>query len=57
MSASNIQTPVDDRTAKPQGKRPAWAEFALQEALRVPDEDLPADLAQRHDEYALDDRK
>jgi len=57
MSASNIQTPVDDRTAKPRGKRPAWAEFALQEALRVPDEDLPADLAQRHDEYALDDRK
>ena len=38
--------------AKPIGKRPAWAEFALQEALRVTEEDSPSDLAARHDDYA-----
>ena len=35
------------------GNRPAWAEFALQEALRVTNEDIPSDLAERHDDYAL----
>jgi len=37
------------------GERPAWVEFALQEALLVKDDDVPADLAERHDEYALRD--
>lgn len=35
------------------GNRPAWVEFALQEALRVTDDDVPSDLAERHDDYAL----
>lgn len=38
---------------KKAGERPPWAEFALQEALLVKDDDVPADLAERHDEYAL----
>lgn len=40
---------------KKAGERPAWAEFALQEVLLVKDEDVPTDLAERHDEYALRD--
>jgi hypothetical protein len=37
------------------GRRPAWVEFALQEALLVKDDDVPADLAARHDECAVRD--
>ena len=62
MSVLNPQLPVSEPTQpgrmpfdgeKAAGKRPAWVEFALQEALRVTDDEGPADLAQRHDECAL----
>src|ERR1035438_7304345 len=60
MSVANPQSPVGEpartrRSPFPEqatgGHRPAWAEFAIQEALRVTDEDVPADLAERHDDY------
>jgi hypothetical protein len=65
MSVLNPQPPLGD-PARPHRvpfantktflDRPAWAEFALQESLRVTDEDVPADLAERHDDYALGSR-
>jgi hypothetical protein len=65
MSTLNPHPPVGQRAPpkrlpaageKKAGERPAWAEFALQEALLVKDDDVPADLAERPDEYALGDK-
>jgi hypothetical protein len=62
MSALNPQPPVVEPTQpgrlpigqqKDAAQLPAWVEFALQEALRATGDDVPTDLAQRHDEYAL----
>jgi ActR/RegA family two-component response regulator len=39
------------------GKPPAWVEFALQEADRLANASLPADLAQRHDDHSIGDTK
>lgn len=62
MSTLN-PSPAVDGPAKPDrltesenGKRPAWVDFALQESVRVTD-DVPPDLAERHDEYALDENR
>jgi hypothetical protein len=66
VSILNPHPPIDEATPlrrlspaaeKALGPRPAWVEFALQEALRVTDDDIPADLAERHDEYALGDER